>query len=116
MTNWRNTTAPPTYDGLTAAIAELKAELASRSRDVFVYPGSIDAFKADLEASGIEIRGTVVMVSGVALFPYGLCPVGSLECCEIDGQVWVAGSPWDFQDARNGKIPVKLLRPGGSQC
>jgi hypothetical protein len=108
------TTASTIYDGLTVTMAELKAKLETRSRDVFVYPGPIDAFKADLAASGVEMRDPAVRVfhGARALAPFGLSSIGGLECWEVDGQVWVAGSYRDFRDARHGKIPVKWLRPG----
>jgi hypothetical protein len=108
------TAASTTYDGLTATMAELRARLESMPRDVFVYPGPIDAFKADLAASGVEMRDPAVRVfhGARAPAPFGLSSIGGLECWEVDGQVWVAGSYRDFRDARDGKIPVKLLKPG----
>jgi hypothetical protein len=117
MDNWMTTSTPPsaslTHESLTATVAELKARLGPRSRDVFLYPGPMDAFKADLEASGVEIRGPEVTPPGDPPVPFGLPLFGGLECWEIGGQVWIAGSYRDFRDARDGKIPVKLLRPSG---
>jgi hypothetical protein len=117
MDNWTTNAASPPPAPLTdAAIAELKAKLGPMPRDVFLYPGPIGRLLADLEASGVEIRGPAVPDPAVPPIPFGLPPLGGLDFYEVDGMVWIAGSYRDFKDARNGKIPVKLLRPGGSHC
>jgi hypothetical protein len=105
---------PMTREDLVTMVARFKP----MPRDVFLYPGSMDRFKVDLAASGVEIRGPEVAPQG--LYLTDLHSIGSLkcwevsglECWEIDGQVWIAGSYRDFKDARDGKIPVKLLKPG----
>jgi hypothetical protein len=113
MDNWMTTTSTTPPAPLTdAAIAELKAKLGPMPRDVFLYPGPIGRFLADLEASGVEVRGDEITLPGAAPLPLGLRPLGGLECWEVDSMVWIAGSYRDFKDARNDKIPVKLLRPG----
>jgi hypothetical protein len=99
------TTASVTYESLVATIAKLKP----MPRDVFVYPGSIGEFQADLAASGVEMRGPAVTDPGAAPAPFGLHPIGSLGYWEVDGEVWIAGSYRDFRDARDGKIPVTRL-------
>jgi hypothetical protein len=103
---------PVTRDSLAATVAELKARLGPMPRDVFLYPGPIDRFLADLAASGVEIRGPEVAPPGAVPSPFGLPPIGSLEFWEIGGNVWVAGRYRDVEDARDGKIPFKWLRPG----
>jgi hypothetical protein len=104
-------TTPATMTALAATVAELKAKVKPMPRDVFVYPGPMDAFKAVLAASGVEVCGEVAPPGAVS-FPFGLRPIGDLECYEVDGEVWIAGSYRDFQDARDGKIPFKWLKPG----
>jgi hypothetical protein len=111
MDNWTTTSMAPPVPLTADGIAELKAKLGPMPRDVFLYPGPIARLLADLEASGVEIRGPAVPDPSVPPAPFGLPPLGGLECWEVDGQVWIAGSYRDFKDARNGKIPVKLLRP-----
>jgi hypothetical protein len=118
MDNWTTTSMAPPVPLTADGIAELKAKLGPMPRDVFLYPGPMDRFLADLAASGVEIRGPEVAPQG--LYLTDLHSIGSLkcwevsglECWEVDGQVWIAGSYRDFRDARDGKIPVKLLRPG----
>jgi hypothetical protein len=113
MDNWMTTTSTTPPAPLTdAAIAELKAKLGPMPRDVFLYPGPIGRFLADLEASGVEIRGVEIQDPGVPPTPFGLPPIGGLECWEVDGQVWIAGSVRDLRYAREGRIPVKPLRSG----
>jgi hypothetical protein len=123
MDNWTTaatTTNPVTRESLDAAIAEFEAKFGPRSRDVFVYPGSMDAFKADLAASGVEVRGNAIEVPGIVPVPFSLHPFGSLQCWEVGGNVWIAGNHRDVEDARIGKIPFKWLRPrtkpGDSSC
>jgi hypothetical protein len=99
---------PMTREDLAAMVAKLKP----MPRDVFLYPGPIDRFLADLAASGVEIRGPAVPDPGAPLLPFDLPPIGGLECWEIGGNVWVSGRYHDVEDARDGKIPFKWLRPG----
>jgi hypothetical protein len=116
MDNWTTaataTMNPMTREDLAATVAELKARLGSMPRDVFLYPGPLVRFLADLAASGVEVRGNAIAPPGVPQLPFGLPPIGSLEFWQIGGNVWVAGDYRDIEDARDGKIPFKWLRPG----
>jgi hypothetical protein len=112
MDNWTTISTPPPAPLMDGEIAELKARLGPMPRDVFLYPGPMDAFKADLAASGVEMRSNAIVPPGVPPLPFGLPPIGSLEFWEIGGNVWVAGRYRDVEDARDGKIPFKWLKPG----
>jgi hypothetical protein len=99
---------PMTHEDLAATVAGLKP----MPRDVFLYPGPIDRFKADLAASGVEVRSNAIAPPGVPQLPFGLPPIGGLQYWLIGGNVWVAGDYRDVEDARDGKIPFKWLKPG----
>lgn len=75
-------------------------------RDVFFFDGDLDAFKRCLAATGVEIRGHVVVPERA---PSGwIDAIDGLLVWVIEGKVWI-GSQRDIRDARAGRLPFKTI-------